>query len=110
VEGLPEPASEACTSGAYAKKHNPFAYFPKPTAPTWCPQRASRRTYRRAACRVPVLRPNLINDGHDGSNEQVDNYLKSLIPSVLASTWYQESGIVMITWDESNGEGKIPTL
>jgi acid phosphatase len=54
--------------------------------------------------------PNLINDGHDAGNEVVDNYLKGLIPRVLASPWYAENGSIIITWDEDEGEGKIATV
>ena len=54
--------------------------------------------------------PNLTNDGHDGTNANVDAYLKVLVPKVLASSWYNEAGVIIITWDESNGEEKIPTM
>jgi phosphatidylinositol-3-phosphatase len=111
MEELPEPASEVCTFGGYAKKHNPFAYFPETNGPNVVP--ATQFWTDKSSGRLPAFIffvPNLTNDGHVGTNEQVDNYLKSLIPQLLASTWYQEGGIIIITWDESNGEGRIPTI
>ena len=56
------------------------------------------------------LTPNLCNDVHDCSNETSDNYLRGLMPSILASKWYGEDGTVILTFDEDTGENKIPTL
>jgi Phosphoesterase family len=111
LEELPEAGSEVCTSGAYAKKHNPFAYFPETNGPNLVP--ASQFGPDESSGQLPDLIffvPNLINDGHDGTNEQVDNYLGGLVPGVLASSWYAEDGTIIITWDESNGEEEIPTV
>ena len=111
LEELPEAGSEMCTSGAYAKKHNPFAYFPETNGPNVVP--ASQFGMDESSGQLPdliFLVPNLTNDGHDGTNEQVDNYLGGLVPGVLASSWYAEDGTIIITWDESNGEEEIPTV
>jgi hypothetical protein len=111
MEELPEPASEVCTSGGYAKKHNPFAYFPATNGPNVVP--ATQFQTDLTSGKLPAFMfyvPNLLNDGHDGTNATVDAYLKGLVPKVLASTWYKESGVVIITWDEGNGEEKIPTV
>jgi acid phosphatase len=111
LEELPEAGAEICTSGEYVKKHNPFAYFPESNGPNVVP--ASQFWTDESAGQLPdfiLYVPNLVNDGHDGTNEQVDDYLKGLIPGVLASTWYAEDGTIIITWDESNGEERIPTI
>jgi acid phosphatase len=111
MEEIPEPASEACTFGGYAKKHNPFAYFPATNGPNVVPTTQFQADL--SSGKLPAFMfyvPNLTNDGHNGTNENVDAYLSGLVPKVLASTWYKESGIVIITWDESNGEEKIPTV
>ncbi|TMD30060.1 MAG: hypothetical protein E6I95_16105 [Chloroflexi bacterium] len=52
------------------------------------------------------LTPNLCNDVHDCSNETSDNYLRGLMPSILASKWYGEDGTVILTFDEDTGENK----
>jgi acid phosphatase len=111
MEELPGVASQTCTSGGYAKKHNPFAYFPATNGPNVVPSAQFQTDL--ASGKLPAFMfyvPNLTNDGHDGTNANVDAYLKVLIPKVLASTWYKESGKIIITWDESNGEEKIPTV
>ena len=111
LEGLPQPGSEVCSSGEYAKKHNPFAYFPQTNGANVVP--AGQFAKDLSAGRLPAFVfyvPNLINDGHSAGNEVVDNYLQGLIPGVLASPWYAENGTVIITWDEDAGEGKIATV
>jgi phosphatidylinositol-3-phosphatase len=111
MEEMPEPASEVCTFGGYVKKHNPFAYFPATNGPNVVP--ATQFQTDLSSDKLPAFMfyvPNLTYDGHDGTNEDVDAYLKGLVPKVLASTWYKASGIIIITWDESNGEEKIPTV
>jgi acid phosphatase len=111
LEEMPGPASELCTSGGYAKKHNPFAYFPGTNGPNVVP--ATQFSQDVSSGQLPAFiffAPNLTNDGHNGSNQQVDNYLKNLIPQVLTSRWYSEGGTIIITWDESNGEERIPTV
>jgi acid phosphatase len=111
MEEMPAPASEVCTSGGYAKKHNPFAYFPGTNGPNVVT--AAQFGTDESSGQLPAFIfyvPNLTDDGHDGTNEQVDNYLKNLIPPVLASNWYKEGGVIIITWDESEGEEKVPTV
>jgi hypothetical protein len=111
LEGLPEPGSEVCLLGGYAKKHNPFAYFPETNGSHVVP--ATQFQTDESSGQLPAFMfyaPNSTYDGHSGTNEQVDNYLKNLVPNVLASRWYSEGGTVIITWDESKGEGKIPTV
>src|ERR1043165_6604558 len=101
AEGLPSRGSTACTSGEYAKKHNPFAYFPEPNRANMVP--ASQFAKDLSAGKLPAFVfyvPNLINDGHDAGNEVVDWYLRRLIPGVLASRWYAHNGTIIITWDE----------
>ncbi len=111
MEGLPKTASTVCESGEYVKKHNPFAYFPETNGPNVVP--ASQFGTDLSSGRLPPFIfyvPNLTNDGHDANNEHVDNYLKNLVPQILSSGWYKEGGTIIITWDESNGEGKVATV
>jgi hypothetical protein len=112
MEDMPEVASEVAGSGKYAKKHNPFAYFPGTNGPNVVP--ASEFVPDLAEGKLPPFvwyTPNLINDGHDGTNADVDSSLKSIVPAVQASAWYKEGGIIIITWDESNTEPDvIPTV
>ncbi len=112
LEGMPEVASELATSGEYAKKHNPFAYFPGTNGPNVVP--ASQFAADLAEGKLPSFvwyTPNLINDGHDGSNADVDHSLEGIVAPVLGSAWYKAGATIIITWDESAAEPNvIPTV
>jgi hypothetical protein len=89
MEEMPEAASAICSSGGYAKKHNPFAYFPATNGPNVVP--ATQFQTDLSSGRLPgfiFFAPDLTNDGRNGTNQQVDNYLRSLISQVLTSSWY----------------------
>ena len=110
-EGLPSAGSTTCEAYPYAKKHNPFAYFPTSNGPNVVP--SSQFTSDLAGGKLPPFVfyvPGQCNDGHDCSNATVDTYLASLIPTVQASSWYAEGGTIIVTWDESNGKELIPTI
>jgi phosphatidylinositol-3-phosphatase len=48
--------------------------------------------------------PNLIDDMHDGPISDGDNFLKSYVPTLLATSQYQSGNTVLfIAWDEDNG-------
>jgi phosphatidylinositol-3-phosphatase len=111
MEDMPGPASGVGESGEYVKKHNPFAYFPQTNGPNVVP--ATQFQADLAAGKLPDFiwyTPNLINDGHELSNAAVDASLKGILEPLLASTWYAESGIIVITWDEDQGEQKTATV
>jgi phospholipase C len=111
MEGMPESAYEGATLGEYAKKHNPFAYFPSTNGPNVVP--GTQYPTDVAVGTLPDFvwyTPNLVNDGHEASNTAVDANLKSLLTPLLASAWYREGGQVIITWDEDEGEKLIPTI
>jgi phosphatidylinositol-3-phosphatase len=115
MEDLPELGSIVCTFALYAKKHNPFVFFPAVNGPNVVPAGvgASALTTELANGTAPPfiwLTPNLCNDVHDCSSETGDNYLRGLVPSILASKWYAEDGAVVLTFDEDEGEGKIATV
>ena len=103
MENMPGPASEEAEfEKHYAKKHNPFAYFPGTNGPNVVP--ASQFAADLAEGKLPSFvwyTPNLINDGHDGTNADVDHSLESIVSPVLASAWYKAGGRIIITWDES---------
>ena len=103
------------SSGTYAVKHNPEAYY----------------TNIRNACNsnnVPMgttssgaflnalnsgtlpnfsfVTPNLCNDMHDCSIAIGDAWLQSWVPKITASPSYQAGNTVLfVTWDEDNGSG-----
>lgn len=106
MEGLPHPCFEGASAGGYAKKHDPFLYFP-------------RIARSRARCRrvVPLaelardlrarslpafawITPNLCDDGHDCANASVDRFLARTVPYLLRELGAH--GFLAITWDEGS--------
>jgi acid phosphatase len=55
--------------------------------------------------------PNLNNDMHDGTYATADNWLKTQLALVFASSWYKQGGTVVLTWDEGESGGdQIATI
>jgi hypothetical protein len=84
----------------YALKHNPFAYYG-----STCPSQVVPFTQFASdmAGTVPQfawITPNLCNDGHDCSSSVADAWLAKTVPTILNSTAWQNSGMLVITWDE----------
>lgn len=106
MEGVSSPCfrGEASPDG-YVQRHNPFMYFS-----------AIRSDPKRCANVVPYadlvrdlngdmpsfiwVTPNLCHQGHDCSLRTADNWLADLLSTVQGSKWYQQGGIVIVTWDE----------
>lgn len=104
------------TAGTYAPKHDPFLYFSNiQTAPnglcdarnvdyTEFPADLAAGTYK-----YMWLTPNLVNDGHNPTNDPVkglkqsDAWLSKEVPKILASDAYKNGGVIFITWDEAEG-------
>ena len=109
------PADPTNDSGNYAVRHFPWEYFSNP------PPTIADSTQLMGDLNAPAppdfvwYTPNLINDEHDGTDQQGDNFLSSFIPAVQATNWYKSGGQIIITWDESatdntNGGGQVPTI
>jgi hypothetical protein len=91
------------SSGQYAVKHNPAAYFVRirdacqaqdvPLGPT--PDISRRFTF---------VTPNLCHDMHDCSVRTGDDWLSSFLPAVLNSAQYRSGDtVVFLTYDEDDG-------
>ena len=107
-EGMPKAGYLGEQSGEYVRKHNPFADFSNANGPNVVP--ASQFAPDLAEGKLPPFvwyTPNLINDGHDGTNANVNSSLESIVPSVKASSWYKAGGIIIVTWDESATEPNV---
>ncbi len=112
--------------GLYAVRHNPMVFFDDVTG-TNNPQSVycinHNRPYTELATELTqgtvaqynFISPNLCNDMHNVSGcatknsvKNGDNWLKQAIPPILASSAYQNGGIILITWDEGlNSDGPI---
>jgi phosphatidylinositol-3-phosphatase len=106
MEGLPRPCARAAFAGAYAKKHDPFLYFPYVrNSPRRCarvvPERDLPRDIR--AGRLPQflwITPNLCHDTHDCGVSAGDAYVARLVPLLLPALGPR--GVLFITWDEGS--------
>jgi phosphatidylinositol-3-phosphatase len=123
MEDLPYPCFLGVHSGPYAKRHNPFMYFPSVTA---LPRRCNRvvpesRLFadleRHRLPRFGWITPNLCNDGHDCSFAPADFHLYWLVPRIMRQLGPR--GLLIVTFDEgtsdagccgSPGGGRIPTV
>ncbi|PYM18239.1 MAG: hypothetical protein DMD81_06515 [Candidatus Rokuibacteriota bacterium] len=109
-EDLPSVGSTVCTSGAYARKHNPWVNFTNvpsnanmpftsfPSDPSLLPT-------------VAIVVPNQNNDMHDGTIQQADTWLKQHIDPYLQWAWTHNS-LLIVTWDEDDftSVNRIPTI
>lgn len=108
-ESMPYDGYTGCSSGEYARKHNPWVNFANVPA-------ASNLIYAGFAKPPPKLAivvPNLCHDMHDCSTQTGDAWLKANLPPILA---YDKAygGLLILTWDEAdpdkNGTNRIATL
>lgn len=103
----------------YATRHNPFMYFHSVIDDqAACDQHVLPLTALDAdlqsVARTPnysFITPDLCSDGHDspcengepGGLESIDDFLRVLVPKILASEAYRKDGLLIITFDESDG-------
>jgi hypothetical protein len=106
MEGMPRACFTGASSGRYAKKHNPFAYFdsiikdPKRCAKV-VPAGRLRSDLRND--RLPefaFITPDLCNDTHDCSVRHGDRYLSGLIPPLLGALG--PDGFLVLAWEEGS--------
>jgi hypothetical protein len=103
------------SSGEYAVRHEPFTYFDDVTnnlssTSQNCIQHL--RPFTQLATDLSnnneanynFITPNLIDDMHDGTIQDGDNWLKTNLPTILNSQAYKNNGVVFITWDEGEGD------
>jgi phospholipase C len=110
-ESMPSPC-DTSDSGEYAVRHNPESYYTTylagdcqkydvPLVDGTVPDFGSKFTF---------VTPNLIDDMHDGTIQDGNNWLKQEIPLFIESAQYQAgTTAIFITWDESSGSGQGPT-
>ena len=145
VEGVPGPGYMGgnIDSTGYVKRHNPLAYFAKDIGASEranlapFPQFSDDLAQNRLA-NYSFIVPNIFDDGHsvkgtDGRDQglarcadpsalkQTDDWLKNIFSPLLASKVFQDSGLLIITYDESSnddesdgeghwGGGRVPTI
>ncbi len=107
MEDMPAPCSLGST-GEYAMKHNPFAYFDD-----------IRQNQARCNQIVPLtalshdlagnalpdfvwITPNLCHDMHDCSVGTGDTWLHGFLPQILNSSAWKSQGVIFVVWDEGS--------
>ena len=118
ITGLTCPTVD---SRPYYVKHNPFAFFDDVTTANCT---SVMRPFTELAGDIAnntlahynFITPNIYNDMHDaqpspGLNNRVkqgDTWLAQNLPMILNSAEYQNSGLIIITWDEGAGSSDGP--
>lgn len=108
VESLPYPCFTGTTPPPYAKRHNPFVYFPSITAvPRRCRNvmPGAQLPLDLEAGRLPSfgwLTPNLCHAGHDCGLGHADHYLSTLLPGVIRQLGPR--GLLIVTFDEGTSD------
>jgi phosphatidylinositol-3-phosphatase len=122
----------------YAVKHNPMAFFTdtnggnnttpsNPLTPFYAPlQQLQTDLTNNTVADYNWITPNQFNDMHtalaggfiyDGTAytgdqariAQGDNFLRIIVPQIMASQAYQDDGAIIIWWDESEPDGSATT-
>jgi phospholipase C len=110
-ESMPSAGYLGCTSGPYARKHNPLADFSSTSGSAHnLPLTAFPTDYTRLPA-VSLIVPNLNNDMHDGSVSTGDTWLKNHLGGY--QSWAQtHNSILIVTWDEddSSASNHIETV
>jgi phosphatidylinositol-3-phosphatase len=106
---------------SYATRHNPFVYFAgiignqqycDAHVVTLAPLRADLKSVASTP-NYSWITPNTCADGHDtprcqdgarGGLVQIDKFLASWIPRIMASPAYRRNGLIFITFDESGND------
>jgi phosphatidylinositol-3-phosphatase len=119
--GAPDYTLIATAKDKYAAKHNPFVYFHTIIDNQ---QRCDAHVVNlevlakdlRNAATTPnyvFITPNLCNDGHDpdcidgtaGGFSAIEAFLRKWVPLISASPAFKHDGLLIITFDESEGTG-----
>jgi phospholipase C len=105
-ESMPSNCDHS-NSGSYAVRHNPAVYYTTLHGCSGDDVPFSRLATDLAHNQLPAfsfVTPNLIDDMHDGTVADGDNWLSHNLPAILSSAEYRNgSTAIFITWDEGEG-------
>jgi hypothetical protein len=125
-EGISGKKCPLTDTGLYATKHNPMVFFDDVTNtndPNSAYCIAHERPYSElktdlgtnTIAQYNFITPNLCDDMHDTDGcptqdavKNGDTWLSKQIPMIMSSKTYQQGGVILIIWDESeNGDHPI---
>ncbi|MGI8668181.1 MAG: alkaline phosphatase family protein [Jatrophihabitans sp.] len=112
-ESMPSNGYTGCTSGAYARKHNPWVNFTSnvPASSNLTFAAFPAASSYSSLPTVSFVIPNLNDDMHDGTIAAGDSWLKNNIDSY--AQWAKtHNSLLVVTWDEddSSASNQIPTI
>ncbi len=110
-ESMPSDGYTGCTSGKYARKHNPWVNFSNVPASSNLVYEKHFPTNFTQLPNVSFVVPNLCNDMHDCSISTGDTWLKNNIDAY--AQWAKaNNSLLVVTWDEddSSQSNQIPTI
>lgn len=122
AESLPKVGYTGGDVYPYVKHHNPFAYFTdvvnsQNQVNNLVPfSEFASDLKNNQLPQYSFIIPNMQDDAHDGSLSAADNWLKTNIAPLIASSTFQKNGLLIITFDESfdndtqHGGGQVATL
>ena len=102
AQGLPSAGSTVCSSGAYARKHDPLADFSATAGAAHdLPFSDFPSDYDRLPS-VAFVAPDLDHDAHDGTLAAADDWLRSNLGGY--ATWaVTHDSLLIVTFDEEEG-------
>lgn len=119
--GRRETTQMASVADQYAARHNPFVYFhsiidDQARCDAHVVSLKLLPQDLQSAATTPnyvFITPNLCNDGHDapcvdgrrGGLDAIDAFLREWVPLITGSPAYQADGVLIVTFDESDGAG-----
>jgi uncharacterized membrane protein len=109
-EDLPAAGSTVCTSGAYARKHNPWVDFSNVPTTSNLPFTSFPTDFTTLPT-ISIVVPNLNDDMHDGTIQQGDTWLQTHIDPYVQFAKTHNS-LLIVTWDEddSSQSNQIATI
>ncbi|HET9308295.1 MAG TPA: alkaline phosphatase family protein [Candidatus Sulfotelmatobacter sp.] len=121
-ESIPAPAYLGPDQGGYVRRHDPFTYLSDVQNSTT--QAANIVPFSQFASdlagntlpQYAFISPNVNDDAHNGSLAAADSWLQNHVPALLTNPAFQVSGLLIITFDESelldveNGGGHVATV
>jgi len=122
--GAADEHQKATAPDQYATRHDPFVYFASITSSPDCAKNvvnfsalSQDLTSVGATPNLSYITPNLCHDGHDspcadgtpGGLGTVDKWLSNQVPAILASPAFQQDGMLVITFDEADGDAVGPS-
>ncbi len=121
AESLPSTGYLGGDTGAYVKHHNPFAYFSDviadpSQAQNIVPFSQFASDLSAGLPNYAFVVPNVNDDAHSGTLATADAWLQSNVDPVLRSASFQQSGLLLIVFDESflldlaNGGGHVAAV